>query len=113
MKLSIGTASGAEIVDQCIARFTDKGGEGPRTFIRLFADEARASARAWDQMRKAGVATPVLAGVPISVKDLFDVAGSVTTAGSVALKDAPPAQRDAPAVARLRRAGAVIPGTTN
>jgi aspartyl-tRNA(Asn)/glutamyl-tRNA(Gln) amidotransferase subunit A len=64
-------------------------------------------------MRKSGVSLPPLAGLPISVKDLFDIAGTVTTAGSIALKDAPPAQRDAPAVARLRRAGAVILGTTN
>jgi aspartyl-tRNA(Asn)/glutamyl-tRNA(Gln) amidotransferase subunit A len=54
-----------------------------------------------------------LEGVPVSVKDLFDVAGQVTTAGSIALKDAPPAQADAPVVARLRAAGAVILGRTN
>jgi aspartyl-tRNA(Asn)/glutamyl-tRNA(Gln) amidotransferase subunit A len=54
----------------------------------------------------------VLAGVPVSVKDLFDVAGSTTTAGSRALADAAPAQHDAAAVARLRAAGAVIVGTT-
>ena len=64
-------------------------------------------------MAKAGVPGPVLAGMPISVKDLFDIEGSVTTAGSIALRDAPPAQCDAPAIARLRRAGAVILGTTN
>jgi aspartyl-tRNA(Asn)/glutamyl-tRNA(Gln) amidotransferase subunit A len=105
------TSSGR--VEQCLARIRDKAGEGPRTFIRLFEDQARASARAWDELAKAGVPGPALAGIPISVKDLFDIGGSVTTAGSVALRDAPRAERDAPAIARLRRAGAVILGTTN
>lgn len=54
-----------------------------------------------------------LAGLPVSVKDLFDVAGQVTAAGSVALADAPVASADAPAVARLRAAGACLVGRTN
>lgn len=54
-----------------------------------------------------------LAGWPLSVKDLFDLQGEVTAAGSVALADAPPARADAPAVARLRAAGAVVVGRTN
>ena len=58
------------------------------------------------------VSTP-LAGLPISVKDLFDVEGQVTTAGSIVLQDAAPARLDSPAVARLRRAGAAFMGRTN
>ena len=54
-----------------------------------------------------------LAGIPVSVKDLFDVAGQVTTAGSTVLTGAPPARQDAIAVARLRAAGAVLVGRTN
>ncbi len=54
-----------------------------------------------------------LAGLPVSVKDLFDVAGQVTTAGSTVLSSAPPAQADCPAVARMRAAGAVLVGRTN
>lgn len=54
-----------------------------------------------------------LAGIPVSVKDLFDVAGQVTTAGSTVLAKAAPAQADAAAVARLRAAGAVLVGRTN
>lgn len=54
-----------------------------------------------------------LAGLAISVKDLFDVAGQTTSAGSIALRDAPPATQDSPAVARLRRAGATLIGRTN
>ena len=69
-------------------------------------------------MRAAGVALPPLAGIPVSVKDLFDIAGDVTTAGSVLLKDAPPATDDAPAIARRRivppsgaAPGTAAPGT--
>ncbi len=54
-----------------------------------------------------------LAGIPVSVKDLFDVQGQVTSAGSKVLKNAPPAAADCPAVARLRAAGAVLTGRTN
>lgn len=57
-------------------------------------------------------ATP-LAGIPVSVKDLFDVAGQVTAAGSTVLADHPAAPADCPAVARLRAAGAVLLGRTN
>lgn len=100
-------------VEHCLERIADPSGEGPRAFIRVFSEAALASARAWNEMRRAKVPLPALAGLPISVKDLFDVEGSVTTAGSMALRDSPPATRDAPAVARLRRAGAVIIGATN
>jgi len=54
-----------------------------------------------------------LAGLPISVKDLFDVAGEQTQAGSIVLTDAAPALTDCPAVARLRGAGGLIAGRTN
>ncbi len=64
-------------------------------------------------MRAAGVQTGPLAGLPVSVKDLFDIAGETTLAGSIALKDAAPAIADAPVVRRLRAAGAAILGKTN
>src|SRR5579883_2416873 len=82
---------------------------------RLLAREivARAQADAVDRLRAAGAALPPLAGLPVSVKDLFDVAGSVTTAGSVVLQSRPPAQRDATVVARLRAAGCIVLGRTN
>ncbi|HSV34969.1 MAG TPA: amidase [Ramlibacter sp.] len=54
-----------------------------------------------------------LGGLAVSVKDLFDLAGQTTTAGSVALQDAPPAPADSPAVARLKAAGAAVLGRTN
>ncbi len=69
-----------------------------------------ANARA---LRRRGATPSVFAGIPISIKDLFDVAGDVTTAGSVALRQAPPAPRDANVIARLRTAGFVPIGRTN
>lgn len=102
-----------ELVDTILARIDDPAGVGPRTFVRVFAGQARAAADAWDRVRASGAPLPPLAGIPISVKDLFDVAGTVTTAASPVLRDAPPARADAAAVARLRAAGAAIVGTTN
>jgi len=82
-------------------------------FTRLYPDAARAAADHADAMRAAGVALSPLAGLPVSIKDLLDVAGEATLAGSTALRDAAPAAADAPAVARLRAAGAAIVGKTN
>jgi aspartyl-tRNA(Asn)/glutamyl-tRNA(Gln) amidotransferase subunit A len=64
-------------------------------------------------LRKAGYVASPLAGLPVSLKDLFDVSGERTLAGSKALDDSPPAARDAPVVSRLRAAGAVLIGRTN
>jgi aspartyl-tRNA(Asn)/glutamyl-tRNA(Gln) amidotransferase subunit A len=78
-----------------------------RAFVKVSFDEARAVASS-----QAAGAGP-LAGLAVSVKDLFDVAGQVTAAGSAVLADAPPAARDSPAVARLKAAGAALIGRTN
>lgn len=81
--------------------------------MKVYADLARAEADASDALRAAGVVRSPVEGLPVSVKDLFDVGGDVTLAGSKALASEPPATRDAPAVARLRAAGAVILGRTS
>jgi Asp-tRNA(Asn)/Glu-tRNA(Gln) amidotransferase A subunit family amidase len=81
-------------------------------FIRRF-DGAAGVAAFVDAQRQVGAPLPPLAGLAVSVKDLFDVAGQVATAGSVVLADRPPASADAPAVARLRAAGAALVGHTN
>jgi aspartyl-tRNA(Asn)/glutamyl-tRNA(Gln) amidotransferase subunit A len=73
--------------------------------------KTRFEAAAADAARVAPAAP--LAGLPVSIKDLFDFAGDVTTAGSVALVHADPAHADAVAVARLRAAGGVVVGRTN
>lgn len=82
-------------------------------FVRRFDASARAVATAIDAVRAAGAPLPALAGVPVSVKDLFDVAGQPTTAGSKSMADADLADADCTAVARLRAAGAVLVGHTN
>lgn len=88
-------------------------GEGGRTFTRVYHDRARAAAKASDEARALGVPGGPLSGVTISIKDLFDVAGEVTLAGSRVRDGSAPATADAPIVARLRAAGAVIIGRTN
>src|SRR5690606_6267061 len=70
-------------------------------------------ASAIDRMRAVGLRLSPYAGIPVSVKDLFDISGEPTTAGSTILKDAPAASVDAPVIERLRQAGFVIVGRTN
>jgi len=82
-------------------------------FTKLYPSQALAAASAADAARKNGRPISALAGLPISIKDLFDTEGEVTLAGSVVLRDHPPAQQDAPVVARLRAAGAALLGKTN
>ena len=82
-------------------------------FTRVYAQRARAEADAADARRRDGVTLGALDGAIVSIKDLFDVAGETTLAGSRLLADQPPAAADAPVVARLRRAGAVILGKTS
>ena len=82
-------------------------------YIRRFDAQARAVASATDAAVGAGAPLPPLAGLAVSIKDLFDVAGKPTTGGSKAMADAQPAEQDCPAVARLRAAGAALTGHTN
>jgi len=110
--LATGTSS-RSLVEDCLARILDMAGEGRRAFLKVHVDQARAAADYIDTLRRHGAAPSRFAGIPISVKDLFDIAGDVTTAGSVALRDAPAAPRDATAVARIRAAGLIPIGRTN
>jgi len=102
-----------ELVERSLAAIEDPNGEGARAFIRVHRSAALAAADRIDGERKKGAHLPVLAGIPISLKDNFDEAGIVTLAGSKVLAAAPAAARDATAVARLRAAGAVLIGRTN
>jgi aspartyl-tRNA(Asn)/glutamyl-tRNA(Gln) amidotransferase subunit A len=111
--LAAGKTTSRALVDEALARARNPEGEGARSFTKLYDDEAREAAEGQDRLRRAGYVASPLAGIPISIKDLFDVAGETTLAGSKALDDAPPATRDAPIVARLKAAGAVIVGKTN
>lgn len=111
--LAAGRATSRSLVEDCLARTQDEAGEGARVFIAVNADGARAAADAMDKLRTARAPLSPYAGIPISIKDLFDIAGQVTRAGSVVLSDVAPATADAVAVARLRRAGFVVIGRTN
>jgi aspartyl-tRNA(Asn)/glutamyl-tRNA(Gln) amidotransferase subunit A len=111
--LDAGRTTARKLVDQCLANIADKDGEGARAFIRVDAEAAIEAAEAMDRLRMVKAAPSPFAGIPVSVKDLFDVRGQVTRAGSRALDDNPPAEADAAAVARLRRAGFVLIGRSN
>jgi aspartyl-tRNA(Asn)/glutamyl-tRNA(Gln) amidotransferase subunit A len=111
--LAEGRTTSRKLVEEALARIADPAGEGVRAFLKVYAEEARAEAEHCDRLRRQGVVRSPVDGLPVSVKDLYDVAGDVTRAGSKLLAGAPPAQQDAPAVARLRAAGAVLVGRTN
>ena len=111
--LENGRTSARKIVDDCLARIADKSGEGARTFIHVDAEAAVEAAEAMDRLRAAKAAPSRFAGIPVSIKDLFDIKGQVTRAGSRALEDSAPAEADAVVVTRLRRAGFVVIGRTN
>jgi aspartyl-tRNA(Asn)/glutamyl-tRNA(Gln) amidotransferase subunit A len=110
-ELDAGRTSSRELVEQALARIAAPDGEGKRAFMKVYADAARAEADHGDRLRKAGVRRSPIDGLPVSLKDLFDVAGDVTRAGSKVLSKK--AKEDAPAVARLRAAGAIFIGRTN
>jgi len=80
--------------------------------VQLDGDKAREAAREVDLRRAAGAPLPPLAGVPFTMKDSFDTAGIVSTAGTLGRRDHRP-ERDATVVERLRRAGAVLLGKSN
>lgn len=105
--------SSRERVERSLAAIKDPDGEGERTFLLVHENEALAAADRADAQRRAGSTLPPLAGIPISIKDLFDEAGVVTLGGSTVLLGTPPATRDATVVDRLKKAGAIIVGRTN
>jgi aspartyl-tRNA(Asn)/glutamyl-tRNA(Gln) amidotransferase subunit A len=111
--LENGRTSARKLVDECLARIADGTGEGARTFLHVDAEAAIEAAEAMDRLREVKAAPSPFAGIPVSIKDLFDIKGQVTRAGSRALEDSAPAEADAPVVARLRRAGFIVIGRTN
>src|ERR1700688_1076764 len=111
--LERGRTSARKLVDECLARIADASGEGERVFIHVDAEAAIEAAEAMDRLREVKAAPSPFAGIPVSIKDLFDIKGQVTRAGSRALEDSAPAEADAAVVARLRGAGFVVIGRTN
>ena len=112
-ELASGARSSRSLAEDCLARIEEPSGEGQRAFVHVQREAVLAQASAMDALRSSGVAPSAYAGIPISIKDLFDVAGQVTRCGSVVLADRPAAREDAACVARLRRAGFVLIGRTN
>ncbi|TFZ01158.1 amidase [Ramlibacter rhizophilus] len=108
-QLAAGRISSRELTEQAL----DAAQADRVSFLAVHAQAARATADATDRLRAAGVPLPPLAGLPLSIKDLFDEAGQVTRAGSSVLASAAPAAADSTVVQRLRAAGAVIVGRTN
>src|SRR5580658_9128031 len=112
--MNMKKASSRDRLEQALARIADPKGEGVRTCLTVYHDAARAAADAADARSSAGVSLGLLDGAIVSIKDLFDVAGEPTRAGSKILaEEAAPASADAAIVRRLRAGGAVIAAKTN
>src|SRR5579862_10054314 len=111
--LESGRTNARKLVDECLDRIADKSGEGARAFVHVDVEAAIEAAKAMDRLREVKAAPSPFAGIPVSIKDLFDIKGQVTRAGSRALEDSAPAEKDATVVARLRRAGFIVIGRTN
>ena len=111
--LAAGRLTSVALTHEMLARAEAHRAEGGHAYVSLDGEQALREARASDALRAAGVVASPLAGIPISIKDLFDMRGQVSSAASLALADSAPATGDAGAVARLRAAGAVLLGRTN
>ncbi len=106
------TMSAADAIDAALARIAKHDGV-LNSFTDITAERARAKARAIDAAIAAGQSVGPLAGVPFAVKNLFDIAGLATRAGSKINRELPPATRDATLIARMEGAGAVLVGALN
>ncbi|MGE0008844.1 MAG: amidase [Parvibaculaceae bacterium] len=111
--LDNGSVTAVSLVETALARIQDPAGEGARAFIALDGAAALEQAAFYDRQRKAGHAVPAYAGIPMGVKDLFDLRGQVTRAGSAILATAAPAEADAPAIGRLKALGFIAVGRNN
>jgi aspartyl-tRNA(Asn)/glutamyl-tRNA(Gln) amidotransferase subunit A len=110
-RLRAGSTSALETTEACLRRI-EESNEALNAFILVMGDEARQQAREADAELAAGHDRGPLHGVPVSVKDLFDIRGHATTAASN-VRRGHVAAHDADAVIHLRRAGAIIVGKTN
>lgn len=109
-----GPTLARERLEEALVRIGDPSGEGSRACLTVYADAAREAADAADARSRTGTPLGPLDGVIVSIKDLFDVRGEVTRAGSKALmQEGRVAGADAPAIHRLRAAGAVIVAKTS
>jgi aspartyl-tRNA(Asn)/glutamyl-tRNA(Gln) amidotransferase subunit A len=111
--LEDGSLTSRGLIEEALDRIAEPSGEGARAFIKVYADQARTMADAADALRRVGRAPGRYAGLPVALKDLFDVAGEPTPAGSRVLADAPCAPSNAPVVARMLAAGFIPVGRAN
>src|SRR6185369_16455101 len=107
-----GTTSAREVIDAVLATIRTRD-KALNAFTAVTEERARAKAAAIDARRAQGAALGPLAGVPFAVKNLFDVAGLPTLAGSKINREHPPATRDATLIERLEAAGAILVGALN
>ena len=112
-RLKAGDATPEIYTEAALSAATEKSGEGARVFTRLYTDKARRQSHQAAIRWQTGEALSPVDGLPVTIKDLFDVAGEATTAGSRLLIDAPAAGANASMVNRLEQAGAAIVGKTN
>lgn len=112
-RLDSGKIASRELVEQSLAAIEDPSGEGARSFLTVYAARARKEADLIDEARKSGLSVAEFAGIPISIKDLFDTRGETTRAASHVLDGQAPATKDADAVSALRRAGFIVIGKNN
>lgn len=110
-RLESGDCKATELVQESLSRCDES--TAASVFTEIYAEAAFQQARNIDSMRAAGRAPSRWAGIPVTVKDLFDLEGHVTRAGSKALADKPAASKTAPAIQRLIDAGFVILGKVN
>lgn len=111
--MAVGEITALSLAQECLGRILDPSGEGATAFTMIDPERSLPQAQLIDMARTRGEALPPLAGIPVSIKALFDLEGKVTHAGSRVLARAPVARRDAEAVSRLRRSGMVVMGHTN
>ena len=109
-ELASGRVTSRALVEDSLAKIADPSGEGARCFLTVYADAARRQADLVDAARKQGLPLAAFAGAPLSIKDLYDVAGEVTRAGSKARDGEAAASEDAEAVRLVRRAGFIVVG---
>ncbi len=111
-EVGAGQARATDVVAACLDRI-ERFNPVLNAFTAVTAERARAKAAALDAAIAAGARPGALAGVPFAVKNLIDVAGLPTLAGSKINRDHPPAIADAPLISRLEAAGAILVGALN
>lgn len=112
-QLALGNVTSQQLTEQALSHISAADGEGSLVFTQVYAEWARQQAAASAARRAANQPLSPIDGVPVSIKDLFDVQGETTTGGSRVLADAPAAEQHAEIVTRLLAAGAVVIGKTN